>query len=204
MADEESPGWGAIDDHLAATIRPGEPDRHWAAVPHFAAGGSDLLDGISAYALGEEALYVSYGLSDLYEKSDPTDSESGYGFELTLAVPHVAGAEFPKWPWGMMQYLARYVFSSGNVLLSGQFLDGRAPIDGGSTEIEGCVFAVDPILGEIETVHGSVRFLRVVGATRPELDAMRAGERTGDDLLGALQEHDAGLMTDLGRTGSLL
>lgn len=44
------------------------------------------LDGISVYNGGDYFHFVTYGLSELYEKQNGNPERSGYGFELTLKL----------------------------------------------------------------------------------------------------------------------
>ncbi len=46
--NDSSPGWDAIDDALNK-LYPAQEPKHFAAVPHYALGGKDPLDGISIY-----------------------------------------------------------------------------------------------------------------------------------------------------------
>jgi len=68
-SEDDAPGWMAIDAEIEK-LYPGQEPKHWAAVPHFAAGGKDPIDGISIYEAienGEKYYhFVTYGFSDLY------------------------------------------------------------------------------------------------------------------------------------------
>jgi len=81
-------------------------------------GGPDPLDGISAYVRTEPVPhwhYISYGMSELYEKESDNPEQSGWGFEFTFRLArNPADHEIPLWPANLMQNLARYVFQSGN------------------------------------------------------------------------------------------
>jgi hypothetical protein len=72
-----------------------------------------------------------------------------------------------------MNNLARYVFSSGNWFEENQFLTVNEPIRLGiETDIIGLVFTGDPQLGKIETPHGEVTFIQIVGITSKELERL--------------------------------
>jgi suppressor of fused len=198
----DSPGWDAIDGALKAVYGPAEP-LHWGTAIKWALGGPDPLDGISAYAADGHWHYVSYGFSELYEKTSEDTSTSGYGFELTfrLARPKKAGPA-PVWPSSFLQNLARYVFSSGNIFAPGHHVNLNGPIAlGEKTAIVAALFAADPELPEIDTPNGRVAFVQIVGATLDEFDATRRWDTKG--MLEVLAEGNPKLVTDLRRTSRL-
>ncbi|CAH0435449.1 MULTISPECIES: suppressor of fused domain protein [Clostridium] len=53
------------------------------------AWGIRPLDGISIYDAGEYYHFVTYGLSELYEKECEDKEYSGYGFEFTLKLKKI-------------------------------------------------------------------------------------------------------------------
>ena len=72
---------------------------------------------------------MTYGFSELYEKDTDDLEVSGYGFELTFRLGATAGEETPPdWPISLLQNLARYVFSSGNVFEAAHYMDLHSPI----------------------------------------------------------------------------
>ena len=77
----------------------------------------------------------SLGLSDLHgdgrvhPRSD-TNRTSGFGFELTFRLVRQRGEKSPPtWPANVMQQLAKYVFTSGNILMPGDHVSWHAPLD---------------------------------------------------------------------------
>jgi suppressor of fused-like protein len=196
----DAPGWEAISaaaDHLYPGVEP----QHWGTIVKWRMGGPDPLDGISAYPADDPPHwhYVSYGLSELFRKESDDPTVSGWGMELTFRLargPADDGA--PIWAFSMLQNLAKYVFESGNVLSPGDHMDAYGPIElDASTDIRAFLFVADPELGSIETQHGSLTFVQVVGITLDELEAAR--DWTTDGLVGLLQSGNARLVTDLGR-----
>ena len=180
-ADGRAPGWDAIEAALVARYGDQEPQQV----------GSTL-----AYASDRHWHYVNYGLSELFEPVPGADpAVSGWGFELTMRVPR-DGDEPPGWPFRMLEEIARYVNDERAVLAPGHRLDVRRPVTG-HPEVEGApdtgltvfAFAVDPVLGEIDTPNGRVVFLQAVGVTAAERDRMVAGstaevlDALGDRLL---------------------
>lgn len=203
---DEAPGWDAITQALSDVYGDAEP-QHWGTLINWSLGGNDPLDGISAY--GRDAPvphwhYVSYGMSELYEKVSDNAEDSGWGFEFTFRLVKLADDTGPPvWAANLLQNLARYVFTSGNRFEAGHHMNINGPIaaDRPDTAVRAIAFAADPELGTIDTVHGKVRFLQVVGLTPEEYEAVQLW--TSTSLLEILAPSIPLLVTDTER-GSLL
>ena len=79
-------GWDAITKTFEK-MYPGQEDPlHFAPLIPWRLGGNDPLQGISIYDGGDFWHFVSYGLSELYEKESEDPEWSGYGFEFTLKL----------------------------------------------------------------------------------------------------------------------
>ena len=198
----EAPGWDALDARLDAVVS-AEPDHHFASVPPPMLGGPPI-QGISVYSREDPDhwFFVTYGFSDLFEDEWPDTSESGFGFELTLALARKTESEPPAWALNVLQNIARYVFSTGNVLESGHHMNLNGPIQQGSeTLIQAIGVVRDPELGEIETPHGTVEFRRLAGLT---IDELQAVQRWSPESFFALyREQVPGLVLDLERPSLL-
>lgn len=178
---DDAPGWTAID----AALRPrygGTEPAHWGTVVGWREGGPDPLDGVSAYARSEPVPhwhYVTYGMSELYEKTSGDPAVSGWGFEFTFRVARdPAGTAPPVWAVRFLQKLGRYVFDTGNAFDAGHHIDVGGPMapEHGDSSLTAAAFVLDPELGEIATPHGRVRFLQVIGLAS---DEYAAAERSG-------------------------
>ena len=179
-SDEPVPGWDAINAALAPIYGDVEP-LHWGTIIRWRMGGPDPLDGTSAYRADGPPPhwhFVSYGLSELYRKESDDPERSGWGIELTFRVRRAPDDDQPpQWALGLLQNLARYVFETGNVLGVGDHMDLFGPIAlEESTEIRAAAFVLDPQLGRIDTPHGAVAFLQVVG---PDHGRIRRGAGMG-------------------------
>lgn len=171
-ADDSSPGWDAISGALDR-LYPGQEPKHYGTVIKWMLGGPDPLDGISAWKRMDPVPhwhFVSYGLTELYRKESDDADTSGYGFELTFRLAcHLVEEEPPAWAINFLQNLARYVFNSGNVFDDGHWMTANGPI---ALERETLIcsmgFVFDPELPAIDTPHGRVDFLQVVGLTVDE------------------------------------
>jgi hypothetical protein len=166
--DEEAPGWDAIDaafEHLY----PGRAPHHWGT--DFAArvmlGGPEALDGLSAYRADEPVPHwhwVTYGLTELYDKDSEDAEWSGWGYELTMRVPRDAELPAP-WPIALLQQIANWAHHAKRLLQAGEAFDTGSPIvpDEEGATLTGIGFLADPELPQIETPHGRVDFVQMVG-----------------------------------------
>ncbi|MGH6614952.1 suppressor of fused domain protein [Sphingomonas sp.] len=176
--DVSTPGWDAINAAFER-LYPGQEPKHAGTIISWRLGGQDPLDGISAWKRLEPVPhwhFVSYGLSELYEKTSDDPEHSGYGFELTFRLACDPAEEDPPiWAFSLLQNLARYVFESGNVFADGQWMNLNGPIELESeTLICSLAFLNDPEVPAIDTPHGRVAFIQIVGQT---LDEEAAGKR---------------------------
>ncbi|MWV43138.1 suppressor of fused domain protein [Paenibacillus sp. HJL G12] len=206
MSEEiNTSGWDAIGQQLAKIYGDQEP-KHYGTLLSYALGGQDPLDGISAYKSETPVPhwhFVTYGFTELYDKESDLAEESGYGFELTLRLVRSPDEEEPPaWALNLLQNMGRYVFNSGNVFRSGDYLDANGPICLGSdTQLTALAFVCDPELPAMDTPNGRMVFLQMVGITGDELEAMQTWNTLG--LLKAGLNHIPHYITDLTR-GSLL
>lgn len=200
----EAPGWDAIDRALLPIYGDQEP-KHFGTLLKYALGGPDPIDGLSIYRNdGDPAHwhYVSYGLSELYEKVSEVAEVSGWGIELTFRLRRDGADEAPMWPMNLMQNLARYVFDTGNVLLPNHHLDANGPIAHDTeTELTALLFTGDPELRHAETPNGHVQFVQLVGITADELAAIKAWSTAS--FVDLWRRDNPFLVTDLARRSLL-
>ncbi len=204
-SDEPVSGWDAINAALEPLYGDEKP-LHWGTIMRWRMGGPDPLDGVSAHRADGPPPhwhYVSYGLSELYAKESDDVAVSGWGMELTFRlVREPSNPDAPLWPVSLMQNLARYIFESGNVLAIGDHLDLNGPIAMDEpTNIRAVAFAEDEQLGTIETPHGSLTFVQIVGLTMDEYEAAQAWDTSA--LLEVLRSSAPLLVTDLSRASIL-
>jgi hypothetical protein len=204
VAEVESPGWAAIDAACARVHGDARP-LHYAPILPMIAGGDDPLDGISVYRCDRGTPhwhFVTYGFSDLHEKSGDDPETSGFGFELTFRLRRGDEDAPPAWANNVLQNLARYVFRTGNAFGVGHHIPLNGPIAlGADTEIHSVAFARDPELGEVKTPYGAVEFLQMVGITRDEAKAIKRWSTSG--MLEILAQRDPLMLTSLDRPSLL-
>jgi hypothetical protein len=206
--DNGTPGWDAISQALCAA-HPGQVPRHFGTALPWTLGGKDPLDGVSVYWSGQGRPhwhYVSYGLSELFDKESDDADVSGFGFELTFRLAAAEGSTEadspPTWPMSLLQNLARYVFQTGNVLEAGHHLDANGPIAAGhTTALRHLAFVEDPQLPARDTPNGRLQFLQAVGLTDGEQGAILAWSTGG--VLKALEPTMSLWITDLDRACAL-
>ncbi|WP_196279472.1 suppressor of fused domain protein [Catellatospora vulcania] len=197
--DEDHPGWHAIDAALSR-LYPGVEPRHYGTPIKWRLGGPGPLDGVSFYRRHDHWHVVGYGMSELYIKEWDDPEQSGWGFEFTFRVARPADEDSPPlWAADFLQALARYVFGSGNGFAPGHHLDLNGPMcaERPNTAIRAAAFTDDPELGVIDTPHGQVRFLQVVGLTVEEYAVIEQWD--AERLLAALRSRLPLLVTDLDR-----
>jgi len=172
MAEDDAPGWDAIEATVAEHLEiDGEP-LHWATgvLP-----GQDGVYGVSAYRLPGLWFFVTFGLTELYEKESDDAAVSGWGFELTMRTPRADhDPQPPQWPRTLLVRLGEYVFNRASPFGPGHRLDPGGPITGTpDTRLTAVAFTADPQLPSIKTPNGSLDFLQVVGITADELERMQ-------------------------------
>lgn len=212
--EELENGFDAIVQKLK-TIYPDQEGLYYGtAIPYFL-GGNDPLDGVEVYLSNQKEPhwhYVTYGFSELYEEEDEGEAsdeedfeddlkeeecESGFGFELTFRLKKT-GDEPPVWPINLLQNLARYVFSSGNVFDAGHHMSCNGPVAlEEDTKLTALGFLMDSELGEMDTPWGHVKFLQAVPLTQDEMEGMMCWD--GESFLKQIEKKIPLCITDLSR-----
>ncbi|HJT73755.1 MAG TPA: suppressor of fused domain protein, partial [Chitinophaga sp.] len=147
---------------------------------------------------------VSYGMSELYYDEEKAGDEfSKWGFEFTFRLKPFEGDEGdPLWASQVMNNLARYVFNSKRWFEPYHFIPANGPIRlETATDITGLAFVPDPELGVINTPHGEVTFLQMVGLTSREVERLLANPKTTEveKLIDEMRKTNPLLITDLDR-----
>ncbi|MFH6994514.1 suppressor of fused domain protein [Flavobacterium sp. FlaQc-48] len=204
FSEDDAVGWLAIDKQLDE-LYPNQEPKHFAPPIPYMLGGEDPLDGISIYESKKQTdhfHFVTYGFSELYYDEEKLENEfSKWGFELTFRLkPFQDDSETPGWPIALLQNIAKYVFSSGNWFEEFHYMPANGPIRlETETEITALLFVNDPELEKIQTPHGEVSFLQIVGITSAEYDHLKENPETAEALYHKLKENNPLLITDLTR-----
>lgn len=186
--DPQPLGWDAITAAFDKLYPGQENPRHFANPFLWRLGGPDPLQGVSVYDGGDCFHFVTYGLSDLYEKESKDPEYSGYGLEFTLKLRKEGiddeTAEL-NCIVGIFNALARLTFEKGE-----QFFPDEYIYTGQTTGIDvrqrsrltGFITALDEA-GTIDTPNGKVDFVKLIGATDAELKAIIEKKLTVRELV---------------------
>ena len=190
--DDSAPGWEAIDAEFNRIYPDQSNPLHYGTVIKYMLGGPDPLDGISVYDAGEFWHFVSYGLSELYTKESEDPEYSGYGIELTFKLKKSNNDEEEiKNGCGLLQYVARYIFQTGKVVLPEEYIYTKQTegIDAQQkSNLTGFLTAADDLADTIDTPHGKVEFVTLIGATDAELRSVYESEKSKFEVRNLLQE----------------
>lgn len=193
--EDDAVGWLEIDKVVEGIYGDQKP-RHYAPPVHYMVGGEDPLDGVSIYDSQKDMFHrhlVSYGMSELYYNEDAAGGEfSKWGFEFTFRLkPFAEDGDDPTWVVNLMNNLARYVIKSGKWFEEYHVIPANGPIRLNSTSeinIVGVAFVSDPELGKIQTPHGEVSFLQMVGLTANEMNRITSASSAYDEVKKVLDE----------------
>ncbi len=190
MADEEvvMDGWKAIDEAFLK-VYPGQDDpMHFGTLVPWRLGGPDPLDGISVYDGGDYWHFVTYGLSELYEKESEDPEWSGYGMEFTMRLKKGCyeneEAEI-NCIWSNLQKIAKITFNSGELFDAWEYIytGQKNGIDARhASALTGFITVPDTLVQSIDTPNGHVDFVEFVGASDAELMKLRNKETNVREL----------------------
>ena len=173
---DSAPGWNAIDETFA-NLYPGQTPHQFASQTAYDLDSPNPLPAITVWEASSPHgslswHFVSYGLSELFEKSSDDLEYSGFGFELTFRLPRkVEESSPPPGPLNLLQSLGRHVleqrqgFDTGHCLA----LDSSNSSDKKKSFVA-LVCIPDPAVSGIHTPFGKLLFLQLVSVYRPELE----------------------------------
>lgn len=193
--EDTAPGLDSIDSAFE-NIYPNQTDPiYYAALIKWRFGGKDPLDGISVYDGGDYWHFITYGLSELYEKESENKEISGYGMEFTFKLKkdtkntHKDEESEIKGVCGLLQLFARTTFTEGEIYLPFEYLYSgqKEGIDTrGKSNLTGFITVPEPKISEIDTPHGKVLFVEFIGVTDSELRKIISKEITVAELYAKL------------------
>jgi len=200
---EFNPGWDAVTE-ACRKVYGDRIEQHMASVGKRAIwGGDQYLDGVSIHlSAGGYRHLVTYGMSSLYGDPDCYGKRySGWGYEMTFKLM-AKDAPDCIWAANMLSNLARYTYTKKAWFEPFQYVSGGGnPIkEGSDTLLKGLVCVSDTELEGMDTPHGRLDFIQLVGITQRELDwVMEMPQRTRL-LVERMQADNPRLVTDLART----
>ena len=174
-------GWDAITKECEKSYPTQKDPKHYGTLIKWRLGGNDPLDGISIYDEGNYWHFVTYGLSELYEKESENKEYSGYGMEFTfkLKTDKYDDEEEIKCICGILQSIARITFTRGDIFEPYQYLyTGQATgIDSKmKSNITGFITVPDDKFQTLNTPNGKVEFVEFIGVTKDEIEAVKNNE----------------------------
>ncbi len=187
----QAAGWDAIAKECER-VYPGKLREHYGTLLKWMLGGKDPLDGIDLYDGGDYWHFVTYGMSELYEKESDDQEFSGYGMEFTFRLKK-DNYEDEKGELmcicGILQSLARLTYIQGEIFNPWEYVyTGQTQgIDVQTkSNITGFITVPDSKLQTLDSPNGKVEFVEFIGVTDRELLAIQHGETTVQELFTAL------------------
>ena len=171
-------GWDAITEECERKYKRQNP-QHFGTLIKWNFGGNDPLDGISVYDGGDYFHFVTYGLSELYEKESENKDISGYGMEFTFKLKkdnYENEEDEIKCICNILQSIARLTFTKGEIFKPYEFLyTGQTQgIDAKmKSNITGFITIPDTVFNPIDTPNGKLIFVEFIGVTNDELLAVK-------------------------------
>lgn len=178
IAEPSAMGWDAITAEFERIYPDQTNPKHYGTLIKWALGGKEPLDGISIYDGGDYWHFVTYGMTELYEKEEDNDEISGFGYEMTfkLKKDNYADEEGElKCICGILQAIARITFNNSEIFQPFEFLyTGQTTgIDAyQKSNITGFICVPDTSVNTIDTPNGRVAFLTFIGMTDAELKTL--------------------------------
>lgn len=184
---KEKIGWDFIDEVFDNLYPNQKNPKHYAPKVPWDLGGNEPLDGISIYDGGEYWHFITYGLSELYEKVSDDKEYSGYGMEFTFKLKKDGLLEEKEISniYNYLQAIARITFTNGTLFEQYQSLclGKNIGIDvNKKSKITDFIMVPDSKCAGIDTPYGRVNFVCFVGVTNNEITAKRNKEITVKEL----------------------
>ena len=161
-------GWDAITEAFEKVYPTQKDPKHYGTLISWRLGGDSPLQGISIYEGEDYWHFVTYGLSELYEKDHYEDEEA----EL-------------KGICNILQTIAKLTFVNGEIFRPYEYIyTGQTQgIDIKMlSNITGFITIPDTDVAPISTPNGYVEFVEFIGATNNELIALKNQELTVKEL----------------------
>lgn len=177
--EQEAFGWDAITKECERVYPTQTNPKHYGTLISWRFGGNDPLQGISIYDGGDYWHFVTYGLSELYEKESENKEISGYGMEFTLKLKKDRYEDEEGeiiCICSILQTIARITFTNGEIFNTYEYLytGQTGGIDSKmQSNITGFITVPDNLFNEINTPNGKVEFVEFIGVTNDELLAVK-------------------------------
>lgn len=184
-------GWNAISEECER-MYPGKLREHYGTLLKWWLGGKDPLDGIDLYDGGDYWHFVTYGMSELYEKESDDPEISGFGMEFTFRLKKEKYEDEKAELMcicEILQTLARLTYTQGEIFYPWEcvYTGQTQGIDVKTrSNITGFITVPDRDLRPLDTPNGRVIFVEFIGVTNQELLAIQHKETTVKELYAKL------------------
>lgn len=206
--EDWAPGWEAIDE-VFDKLYPNQKPAHYGTDLHKRSifGGDEYLDGYSIYQSPNGYKHLlTYGMTELYTDEKSFGGKwSRWGYEMTIKLEE-ASNEDCIWAINMLSNLARYTYTKKRFFEPMQFVAGNGTsLHIGVESAITALFIVNDTESEgIDTVHGRVEFMQLVGITQRELEVLKENHAQAGVLVENMKKDNPYLVTDMKRVISYL
>ncbi|SFA99788.1 MULTISPECIES: suppressor of fused domain protein [unclassified Bacillus (in: firmicutes)] len=206
--EDWAPGWEAIDE-VFNRLYPNQSPAHYGTDIQKRAifGGDQYLDGYSIFESSNDYKHIlTYGLSELYVNEEAFEGKwSGWGYEMTIKLKEESNEDC-LWAINMLANLARYTYTQERFFEPMQFVagNGKSIHLGVESAITALLVVNDTEAMSIDTVHGKVDFLQLVGITQRELEVLKEDNTKAPKLVENMKRENPNLVTDMKRKKSFL
>ena len=151
-------------------------------------GGPDPLDRVTIYDGGDYYKYVTYGLTELYDKKSKDLKKNGFGMEFTFKLKKDAYKDEErelKNVVGILQTLARSTKEDGEIFKPYEYIYSGQTVGMDierKSNIVGFITIPDRELKPAYSAYGRADFIAFVGVTQQELQAVMGKELTVKEL----------------------
>lgn len=190
-------GKDAIENEVKRIHPLWENARYYTPKIAWESGGTEPLEQISIHKEEDYFHFITYGLTELYNKESKDQTKSGFGMELTFklktgeykdqAVERREQFNIIK----LLQNFAKYIIQENSIvkpyedtyLVKGSSSRKNIGIDiAGTSNIVALITVPDKDLQSLDTPYGRVDFIALIGITKKELQALRNGKITEKQL----------------------
>lgn len=151
-------------------------------------GGPDPLDRVTIYDGGDYYKYVTYGLTELYDKKSKDLKKNGFGMEFTFKLKKDAYKDEErelKNVVGILQTLARSTKEDGEIFKPYEYIYTGQTVGMDierKSNIVGFITIPDRELKPAYSAYGRADFIAFIGVTEQELQAVMKKELTVKEL----------------------
>lgn len=190
-------GMDAIENEVKRIHPLWENARYYTPKIAWESGGTEPLEQISIHKEEDYFHFITYGLTELYNKESKDQTKSGFGMELTFKLKtgeYKDQAEERREQFNiikLLQNFAKYIIQENSkvepyedtYLVKGIHSSKNTGIDiAGRSNIVAFITVPDKDLQSLDTPYGRVDFIVLIGITKKELEALRNRKITEKEL----------------------